>query len=130
MLATSFAGLGVEIGQFLLPIVGTVLTIIISYLLKRLIDKMGIQRSEKIDDMIDKYVNIGITYANRAAEKKLGGLTYDSKDKLALAVKTVAEELKQSGIKDVAEQLIVARIESALSDKDEEKSNLGFTKPS
>jgi 16S rRNA U1498 N3-methylase RsmE len=110
-----------EVLTFLLPILGTVLTVILTALAKKWIDKLGIERSGKIDDMIDKYVEMGVEAAERiainAAKASGAGGTGDGSDKKAHAVKTVLAELEQSGIKDVAEQLVVNRIEAYLEKK-------------
>ena len=106
---------GLEVFSFIVPLLATVITIAISALLKKGVDRLGVKRSQEVDDMIDKYVGIGVSYAKQAAEKKLEGRELTSGDKLGLATKTVLGELKQSGVKGVAEDLIVARIEAMLN---------------
>ena len=65
--------------------------------------------------MLTQYVPIGIGYAERWAKSKLSGDGKPaSEDKMAVAVRTIMGELKQSGITEVGEKLIIARIESAL----------------
>lgn len=117
---------GLTVLESLLPVLGTIITVALVGLIKKGIDKLGVNRSEQIDTMIDKYVGIGVDYAERAATKKLGGRELKSGDKLSLAVKTVMGELDQSGVKGVAEDLIVGRIEALLSSKDAAK-NLAST---
>lgn len=115
----SFGGAGMEIGKFLLPVLSTVLVIVLSALAKKLVDKLGVNRSVQIDEMIDKYVAIGVKAAERVATNKIGSSeTLRSGDKMSLATKTVLSELEQSGIKGVAEELIKARIEHYLEVKD------------
>ena len=110
-----WATVGGALGTAFMPLLATIATAAVVALAKKGIDKLGVTRSQEIDDMIDKYVGIGIGYAERWANSKLSGDGKPaSEDKLALAVKTVAGELDQSGITGVAEDLIVARIESAL----------------
>jgi len=111
-----WATLGAGVLAGILPLLATVLTVAVAALAKKGVDKLGIKRSQDIDDMIDKYVGIGVGYAERYAKSKLAadGTKVGGNDKLALAVKSVMGELDQSGIKGVAENLIVARIESAL----------------
>jgi len=112
-----------ELLSFLLPVLASVLAIVLTALAKRGLDKMGVERSEKIDDMIDRYVGIGIDYAERAAKLKLDGRAYNGENKLTLATKTVLDELAQSGIRDVGESLIRARIEHALELKERQKTD-------
>ena len=111
---TMLGGAGWELLKFLLPIVSSVLILVLSALGKKHVEKLGIERSERVDAMIDKYVEIGVNAAQRVATKKVDGRTLDRKDKMALATKTVLEELEQSCLKGVGETLIKARIESFL----------------
>lgn len=115
----SVGSIGLEVLKFGLPILSSVLIVVLTALAKKFLDKMGIENNQKLDATIDKYVEIGVRYANQAASKKLDNRTLDSKDKLALATRTVLLELEQSGIKDVAEALIRARVESLLNVKAE-----------
>lgn len=112
-----------QVLAFLLPILSTVLSLVIAALLKKWLDKLNIERSAKIDDMIDKYVKIGVDYVDKlvATKAKLNQASPASQDKLNMAVSTVMAELEQSGIKGVAESLVVARIEAALGARDSSK---------
>lgn len=108
--------------EFLLPVLGTILTIVLAALAKKYIGKLGVERSDKIDTMIDKYVGIGIDAAEKVAvnyAKAIGipGATLSGGTKKRNALNTVLIELEQSGIKGVAEELISARIEAALLGK-------------
>lgn len=106
----------VIIAPYLLPVALGILAILLIAGVKKLLDKWGIERSDKIDDMIDKYVNYGIDFAEVAATKYLAdaGEKLPSDDKKNKAIGVVMEELKQAGITDVAEDLVSARIESWL----------------
>ncbi len=103
----------------LLPIIGGILTILVVAGAKKLMDKWGVDRSEKIDTMIDTYVGKGIDYAEVIARKYMAenGNKMTSGSKKSKAINVVMEELKQSGITGVAEELVVARIESWLEVK-------------
>lgn len=105
--------------NYLLPVIAAILTIIAPVLVKKLLDKWGIERSERIDAMIDKYVGIGVNAAEVAGRKYLlanhGGMSSD--DKKAKAIKVVMDELKQAGVTGVATDLVSSRIESWLEDK-------------
>lgn len=106
---------GSALGVAIMPFLATIAVAAIVALVKKGIDKLGITRSQDIDDMLDKYVGIGIGYAERWAKSKLSGEGKPaSQDKLAIAVKKIVGELDQSGITGVAEDLIVGRIEAAL----------------
>lgn len=108
-----------QVFGFLLPIIASVLTIVLSRLAVKAMDRMGVEHSKEVDAMIDKYVGIGINYAQQYAEKKLGGdVDVSGSDKKALAVKTILAELDKSGLKNVAHDLIVGRIEAALQSGD------------
>jgi hypothetical protein len=100
----------------LLPVICGILAILIAAGSKKLMDKWGVERSEKIDAMIDNYVGKGVDYAEVIARKYMSenGEAMSGGSKKSKAVNVVMEELKQSGITGVAEDLVVARIESWL----------------
>ena len=110
----SLGGAGLELLKFSLPVFSAVLVIVLSALAKKAVDKMGLERSERIDNMIDKYVGMGVNAAERVANKRVTGKDLDGRDKLAMATSTVLAELEQSGLKGVGEELIKARIENYL----------------
>lgn len=114
---SALGGAGIEILKFLLPFLSTIVVLVLSALAKKHIEKLGLDRSDRIDDMIDRYVPLAVNAAQRVAEKKLLGKELDKKDKLALATSTVLGELEQSGLKGVGEELIKARIENWLEVK-------------
>lgn len=102
--------------NYLLPVVAGVLAIVLPVLVKKLLDKWGIERSDRIDAMLDKYVGVGVNAAEVTARKYLQArnASMSGEDKKAKAIKVVMDELQQSGITGVAEELISARIESWL----------------
>lgn len=101
------------VGQWVLPLLASLLVILGIAGVKKLLDKMGVDRSNKIDGMIDRYVRVGISAAEVAGRKYFAaqGAKLFGGSKKARAVKTVLRELEQSGIKGVAEELISDRIE-------------------
>lgn len=101
------------VGQWILPLLGGLLVILGIAGVKKLLDKIGVERSEKVDNLIDRYVRIGISTAEVAGKKYLAaqGVKLASGSKKSRAVSTVLRELEQSGIKGVAEALISDRIE-------------------
>jgi hypothetical protein len=104
------------VAQNALPLVLAVLGILGVFLAHKLLGRLGIQRSEAIDKLIDKAVNVGINAAEVAARKHLTAKAeaLTSENKMAKAVEVVMGELKQAGLTKVAQDLVVARIESAL----------------
>lgn len=100
----------------LLPVIAGILAVLLAAGAKKLMDKWGVERSAKVDAMIDDYVNKGIDYAEVTARKYIAanGGAMSGGSKKAKAVTVVMEELKQAGITDVAEELVSARIESWL----------------
>lgn len=113
---------GLQVAQFLLPILGTVLSALAVVAVKKLVSYIGLKENEKIDELIDRYVVVGVNSAQKAASK-LVEAKMPSKDKLNLAVSTVLRELEESGVKGVAHELIAARIEAYLQVKDPGKLN-------
>jgi hypothetical protein len=100
----------------LLPVLLAVGGIFGVFLAQKLLAKMGVQRNEAIDKFLDKSINTAINFAEVAARKHLvaQGEALSSENKMAKAVGVVMTELKQAGLTKVAQDLIVARIESAL----------------
>lgn len=101
------------VGKWLLPVIVGLLAILGIAGVKKLLDWFGVKRSIGVDDMIDRYVRMGVNAAEVAGRKYLEahGQKLSSGSKKVSAVKTVLAELEQSGIKDVAESLISDRIE-------------------
>lgn len=111
-----WSSLGLPILQFVLPILATVLTSLAIWALKKLLVKLGLEENAKIDAMIDRYVHVGVNHAEKAAQKAIASkMAMSSSDKMNLAVTTVLRELEESGIKDVGQELIKARIEAYLN---------------
>lgn len=111
-----WSSLGLPILQFVLPILATVLTSLAIWALKKLLVKLGLEENAKIDSMIDHYVHVGVNHAEKAAQKVINSkMAMSGGDKMSLAVSTVLKELEESGIKDVGQELIRARIEAYLN---------------
>lgn len=100
----------------LMPVIAGILAILLAAGAKKLMDKWGVERSAKVDAMIDDYVRKGVDYAEVIARKYMAenASSLSGSSKKAKAVKVVMDELKQAGITNVAEELVVARIESWL----------------
>lgn len=114
---SSLGAVGFQLLKFLLPVFSSILVVVLTALVKRWVDKMGLDRSERIDSFIDKYVKIAVDSAEKISSSKLTA-EIKGNDKLRLAVSTVLEELEQSGLKGVGEDLIKARIEAYLQSKE------------
>lgn len=113
-----WSGLGLQALQFLLPVVASVLTVVLTLLARKWLAKLGVESDAQTDAMIDKWVKIGVDYAEQAAKNKIkAGETVKPEDKMATALQAVLLELDRTGLKNIGEKLLVARIESALSDK-------------
>jgi hypothetical protein len=105
-----------EILKFVLAICGPVLTILLTMLVKKLLDKAGLERTAALNDLIDKHVATAVEYVERFANK-LAPEPMSGQSKAGLAVATVLGELEKAGIKDVASEFIQKRIEAYLEVK-------------
>lgn len=114
--------IGLTILGYLLPVIAAVLTLFLIAGARKLLEKFGVERTEKVDDLIDRYVKMGVNAAEQAATTylKTKGEKMDGEDKKLKAVNAVMAELEQSGIKGVGEELIVNRIEHWLFEEDKE----------
>lgn len=108
------------VGEWILPVLGTVLGILLMALIKKGLDKLGIDRSEKLDQRLDDYVGKGVAVAERWARNYLSnnGEKVGSMSKKDKAINVVLRELEQAGVRDVGEQLIADRIEAWLEVND------------
>ena len=110
-----------QILNFIIPLAAAAITTAVTILLKAWIKKLGIDKAQKLDGMIDDYVEKAVDAVERAAlaytansPNVSGTSKVPSATKKQRAVGIVIEELKQSGVRDVAENLIANRIEAAL----------------
>jgi hypothetical protein len=60
---------GLQVAQFLLPILGTVLSALAVVAAKKLVSYLGLKENAQIDAMIDRYVEVGVNHAQKAASK-------------------------------------------------------------
>jgi len=106
----------VMILTWLSPVIVAVLTIVATAFAKKALDKMGVERTAKTDELVTSLVGNAILTAERVAQLKLKehGLKLAGSDKKAEAVKIVLDQLEASGIKDVARKVIENRIEAML----------------
>lgn len=112
---------GLPVAGFLLPVIGMVVTALLIWGGRKLLKKYNMFNAD-IDAKLQEYVKIGVDYAERWARNKLNqmGTKPSSSDKLGVATQAVLNELEKSGIKQVGVEIIQARIESWLEERDRE----------
>jgi len=112
---------GLPVAGFLLPVIGMVDTALLIWGGRKLLKKYNMFNAD-IDAKLQEYVKIGVDYAERWARNKLNqmGTKPSSSDKLGVATQAVLNELEKSGIKQVGVEIIQARIESWLEERDRE----------
>jgi hypothetical protein len=106
----------VMILTWLSPVIIAVLTILATALAKKLLDKLGVERTAKTDELVTNLVGNAVSTVERVAMLKLKehGLKLAGSDKKAEAVKIVLDELQAAGIRDVARKVVENRIEAFL----------------
>lgn len=112
---------GLPVAGFLLPVIGMVVTALLIWGGRKLLKKYNMFNAD-IDAKLQEYVKIGVDYAERWARNKFNqmGTKPPSSDKLGVATQAVLNELEKSGIKQVGVEIIQARIESWLEERDGE----------
>lgn len=110
---------GLPVVAFLLPVLGLVLTGLLIWGGRKLLRRFNLFTPD-IDTKLQEYVKIGVDFAERWARNKIQqtGTKPPSNDKLTIATSAILNELEKSGIKQVGVELIQARIESFLEDRD------------
>lgn len=110
----------VMILTWLSPVIVAVLTIVATALAKKALDKMGVERTAKTDELVTSLVGNAVLATQRIAELKLKeqGLKLAGTDKKAEAVKIVLDQLEAAGIRDVAKKVVEDRIEAVLQKND------------
>ena len=108
---------------WLSPVIVAVLTIVATALAKKALDKMGVERTAKTDELVTNLVGNAVAATNRIAQLKLAeqGVKLAGSDKKAEAVRIVLGQLESAGIRDVAQQVIEDRIEAILDLRDPKK---------
>jgi hypothetical protein len=106
----------VMILTWLSPVIIAVLTILATALAKKLLDKLGVERTAKTDELVTNLVGNAVSTVERVAMLKLKehGLKLAGSDKKAEAVKIVLDQLQAAGIRDVARKVVENRIEAFL----------------
>lgn len=104
---------------WLSPILVSVLTLVLTTLAKKWLDKLGVERTAKTDELVTNLVSNAVLAAERYGQLKLKehGAAVTGSDKKTEAVKIVLGQLESAGIKDVAQKVIEDRIEAVLESK-------------
>lgn len=103
-----------------LPVVFSVIGVIITKVLLRILNKFGDSLDSKTKSqmsmLIREFVSQGVAYSEQQAKllKKNKGLVMPSPEKLEKAVKYVIARLNDAGITDVVEEKIIEHVESTL----------------
>lgn len=109
-----------EIIKAVIAVVVPVLVILAAALMKKALQKAGIETNKATDELVDKYTKMGVEYVERIAtqaiDKKLTG-----SEKSSLAISTIMGELKKAGVTNVAEDFVKLKIESYLELKEPAK---------
>ena len=107
---------GLEIVKAVIGILAPVLSILLIALVKKALDKMGLERSAALNSLVEKHVADAVEYVERYANV-LVDQKISSSSKASMATKTVMDELKKAGVTNVAEDFIRRRIEAYLEIK-------------
>jgi hypothetical protein len=109
----------VMILTWLSPVIVAALTVIVTALAKKALDKMGVERTAKTDELVTNLVGNAVLAAERLAKVQAAkaGIKLEGSDKKAEAVKIVLDQLEAAGIRDVARKVIENRIEAVLEAK-------------
>jgi hypothetical protein len=107
----------IEILKGLIAIVAPILSILLVALLRKALQKAGIEENKALDELVEKHVKTAVNYVEKVAVTKLGDVKGEGK--AALAVKTVMDELNKAGITKVGEEYVRHKIESYLFEKKE-----------
>lgn len=101
---------------WLSPILVSVLTLVLTALVKKWLDKLGVERTLKTDELVTNLVTMSIASVEKVALNKLKETqsTTAGTDKKAQAVNMVLGQLEAAGIKDVAKKVVEDRIEALL----------------
>lgn len=112
-----------EILKAVLAIVVPIVTLLLVALMRKALQKAGVETTKATDELVEKYTKTGVEYVNRIAaqaiDKKLTG-----SEKSTLAISTIMGELKKAGITNVAEDFVKLKIESYLELKNPAKDKL------
>lgn len=103
---------------WLSPVIVAVLTIVATALAKKLLDKMGVERTAKIDELVTSLARNSVLAVEKVALNKLAaGQKVPGVDKKADAVQAILGQLEAAGIRDVALKVVEDRVEAALMEK-------------
>lgn len=100
-----------------------ILMILIGYLVRKLAQKLEVEKTIETDKLIDNISNRAIKYIEKLDKnlQKSHQAKLESGDKLTSAIDIVVNELEKLGIVDVTTEVLVQKIEAALLEIDQKK---------
>lgn len=102
-----------ELTSLALQILGPVLAVLASAVVWKLLGKLGIDKNAAMDALIRTYVKQGINYADGWASKQSSKPLGDQK--MTVAVKHILDLVANSKLPQMAEEKLVALVESQLA---------------
>lgn len=104
---------------WLSPVIVAVLTIVATALAKKMLDKMGVERTAKVDELVTNLATNAVLAVEKVALTKLAseGAKVSGNDKKTEAVRAILGQLEAAGIRDVAKKVVEDRVEAALMSK-------------
>ncbi len=109
------AGIVGEVAQIVIDVVGPILIMLASWAVWKLAGKFGIEKNAQTDELLRKYVQEGIDWADAWAKTQANKPSGEAK--YAEAVKYVVKMVGQSEIPNVAESKLKELIEAYLEKK-------------
>lgn len=99
----------------LATVLGTVLTVLLSGLVKKFGSKLDVETKERLDSLIGGITHQGVAYAEQWAKNlKKSGTEVASNQKLYKAMEYIAAEIRKYKLDQLAEEELVKKIESVL----------------
>lgn len=111
-----------ELVLIILQIVSPVIILLVSWAIWKVASKFGIEKDAIIDDIIRKYVQEGINWAEVWAKTQAQKPT--SEQKYAEAVKHIVGLIKSSGIPGISAERLKILIETQLASYKNDKTNV------
>lgn len=109
-----------EVLKGVIAILAPILTILLVALMRKALQKAGVETTIATDALVEKYTGSAVEYVNRIAaqaiDKKLTG-----SEKSNLAISTIMGELKKAGITNIAEDFVKVKVEAYLELKNPAK---------
>jgi hypothetical protein len=107
-----------EIAQIVIDIVGPILIMLVSWAVWKLAGKFGLEKNVKADELLRRYVQEGIDWADSWAKKQTEKPTGEAK--YAEAVKYIVKMVGESEMPNIAEAKLKELVEAYLEKKNAE----------